>query len=437
MKKAPEKKDQPDNEWPKKITEKGVTVYIYFTPTKKGGREYTGHTLVYTAAGKRKRQGVADFEKACVTAKKIARQLAEGTGHAHTLTPAMVADYIAADRASRELGRSSSLAEIVSDYVAAAKHLPHGTTLRDAATHYAKHIGKQGEKASTPLATVIARFKSAKEAEDLSDYYIKPLHRILDRFAANFKCSIGSIEAEEVRAWITAQKVGKRTRNNLRNSLATLFSFARDEGYLPEDQRTAVERVKAEKIKDTSIGIYTAEELSKILAAAPERLVPAIAVAAFAGIRSAELLRLEWRHVKLAQKHIELPPEVTKTSSRRVVPIQPALAAWLRLPFIKKEGNVTPPYQNLDNLTRGMVAAAVAANVTPKRNGFRHSFGTYRLAVTRNAPQTSLEMGNSVAKLMKNYNKAATPAQGKAWFAVMPEAEDGKVIDYGAAAAVA
>ena len=434
MSKTSKTAEQSDNAWPKTITEKGVSVYIYFTPTEKGGKQYPGHTLVYTAAGKRKRQGVADYDKACETAKKIARQLAEGTGHAHTLTPAMVADYIAADRAARELGRTAALAELIGDYVAAAKHLPAGSSLRDAAAHYARHVGKQSAKSRASVADVIAKFKTAKESEDLSDYYLKPLNRILDRFAARFKCSIGSVEAEEVREWITAQKVSKRTRNNLRNGLATLFSFARDEGYLPEDQRTAVERVKAEKIKDTSIGIYNAEELAKIMAAAPQRLVPAIAIAALAGIRSAELLRLEWKHVKLAQRHIELPPEVTKTSSRRVVPIQPALAAWLRLPFIKKEGNVTPPYQNLDNLTRGIVAAVQAAGVTPRRNGFRHSFGTYRLAVTKNAPQTSLEMGNSVAKLMKNYNKAATPAQGKAWFAVMPD-KDGKIIDYASAAA--
>jgi len=433
MNKTPKPAKQDENSWPKAITEKGVSVYIYFTPAKKGGKQYPGHTLVYTAAGKRKRQFVADFDKACDEAKKIARQLAEGTGHAQTLTPTMVADYIAADRASRGLGRNASLAEIVGDYVAAVRHLPAGSTLRDAAAHYSRHISKQGAKANTSVAKVIETFKTAKQGEDLSEYYTKPLNRILDRFAANFKCSIGSVKAEEVRAWITAQKVGKRTRNNLRNALATLFSFARDEGYLPEDQRTAVERVKAEKIKDTSIGTYNAEELAKILAAAPARLVPAIAIAALAGVRSTELLRLEWKHVKLAQKHIELPPEVTKTSSRRVVPILPALSAWLRLPFIKKEGNVTPPYQNLDNLTRGMVAAVKAAKVATKRNGFRHSFGTYRLAVTKNAPQTSLEMGNSVAKLMKNYNKAATPAQGKAWFAVMP-AKAGKVIDFEAAA---
>ena len=414
--------------WRETITEKGVNIHIYYTPTRKGAKVYSGFTLSYTAAGRRKREFVADLEKARATAKTIANQLAAGIGHAHTVTPAMIADYIAAQRAMRGLERDCEISEVVTEYVSAVKHLPAGTTLREAVTHFSDFTTKQTRKANTLVSEVVGKFKTAKEGEELSDYYVKPLFRILDRFASAFNCPIGSVEAERIREWIVAQKVGKRTRNNLRNSLATLFAFARDQGYLPEDRRTAVERVRAERIKDTDIGIYTPEELARILNAAPQRLVAAIAVAAFAGIRSAELLRLEWKHVKLAQRHIELPPEVTKTSSRRVVPIQPALSAWLRLPFIKKAGNVAPPYQNLDNLTRGMVEAVRAAHVTPKRNGFRHSFGTYRLAVTRNAPQTSLEMGNSVPKLMRNYNRAATPAQGKLWFGVMP-VKEGKIID--------
>jgi len=435
MNKPPKRPKREDKEWPKTITEKGASVYIYWTPVRKGDREYPGHTLSYTAADVRKRRFVADFNKACETARLIARQLAAGTAHVQDLTPAMVAEFQAAEKAARELGRPASLSEIVGDYVAAAKHLPAGSTLRDAASHYANHIGKQGKKASTSIAVVIEKFKAAKKAEDLSDYYTKPLNRILDRFAANFKCSIGSVQAEEVRAWITAQKVGQRTRNNLRNSLATLFSFARDEGYLPEEQRTAVERVKAEKIKHKSIEVYSPADLVKIMTAAPEKLVPVIAIAAFAGIRSAELLRLDWKEVQLANRTIILRPEVTKTSTRRVIPIVPALVDWLR-PHVKNQGNVAPPYQNLDNLTRGMVEVVVAAGLKPLRNGFRHSFGTYMLAATQSAAQTSLEMGNSARKLMEHYNAGATTAEGRRWFNVKP-AKSEKVVTFRAAGAAA
>ena len=57
------------------VTEKGVNVQLYATPAKKGGKVYQGHTLVYTAAGRRKREFVANLEKARARAKEIAAQL--------------------------------------------------------------------------------------------------------------------------------------------------------------------------------------------------------------------------------------------------------------------------------------------------------------------------------------------------------------------------
>lgn len=414
------------------VTEKGVNVHLYSTPTTKAGKVYPGHTLIYTAAGKRKREFVADLEKARTRAKEIAAQLGEGIGHAHVLTASQAADTIAAMQASRPLGRSLTLAEIVTDYVAASKQLPEGSTLRDAVAFYARHVTKKDAKARATVADVVAKFMAAKRADDLSDYYLKPLGRVLDRFAKACKMSISSVEPDDIRAWITAQGVSARTRDNLRNSIATLFSFARNEGHLPEDQRTAAERLTWKKAKAKSIEAYTPAELAKIMAAAPERLLPAIAVAAFAGIRSAELLRLEWQHVNLAKRTIILPPEVTKTAARRVIPIVPALADWLR-PHAKKEGNVAPPYQNLDNLTRGMIETVEAAKVKPLRNGFRHSFATYRLALTQSAAQTSLEMGNSARKLFDHYNAGASKADARRWFNVKPQAGK-KVIPFREAA---
>jgi hypothetical protein len=437
MSKTPKKTEQDENTWPKTITEKGVTVYIYFTPTKKGGKEYPGHTLVYTAAGKRKRQGVADYDTACETAKKIARQLSEGTGHAHTLTPSMVADYIAADRAARELGRPAALAEIVGDYVAAAKHLPAGSSLRDAVTDFARRHSKKTQRMTTKVSEVVKAFCEDKAKEEVSDYYLKPLRRIYEKFASDFRCAMSSIEGDEIKAWIEAKYASRNTRIHRRDDLATLFRWARDKGYLPEEERTVAQRISFGRPTTRTIGTYTPEELAKILSSAPPRLVPVIAISAFAGVRSKEVFELDWSAVRLVggedDRTINLTPETAKTKVGRAAPVPPALVAWLK-PYAKKSGRVSPPFQNLDNMTRLITKTVQAAGVKPQKNGFRHSFGTYRLAVTKNAPQTSLEMGNSVRKLLERYNKVATKAQGDKWFAVTPP-KNRKIIDYPAAAA--
>jgi integrase len=82
-------------------------------------------------------------------------------------------------------------------------------------------------------------------------------------------------------------------------------------------------------------------ELARLLAAAPDSFKPVLAIQAFAGLRSAEVMRLDWQNVKLARGHIEITAANAKTASRRIVPILPNLAAWLK-DAAKKSGKIFP-----------------------------------------------------------------------------------------------
>ena len=49
-----------------------------------------------------------------------------------------------------------------------------------------------------------------------------------------------------------------------------------------------------------------------------------------------------------------------------------------------------------------------------KRNALRHSFCSYRLALTQNANQTALEAGHSADILFKHYRQLCTEAEADA-----------------------
>ena len=57
-----------------------------------------------------------------------------------------------------------------------------------------------------------------------------------------------------------------------------------------------------------------------------------------------------------------------------------------------------------------------------KRNGLRHSFCSYRLAVTSDAAKTALEAGNSPAMVFRHCRELVTDQEAAEWFAVMPRA---------------
>ena len=101
--------------------------------------------------------------------------------------------------------------------------------------------------------------------------------------------------------WLRAQNIGARGRNNIRMSIVMLFHFARSRGYLPKGQPTEAEEVPKAKERGGKIGILTPWQLAVLLREGDEEAKLYFSLAAFTGIRSAELIRLDWRDVNFGR----------------------------------------------------------------------------------------------------------------------------------------
>src|SRR5438046_168848 len=55
-----------------------------------------------------------------------------------------------------------------------------------------------------------------------------------------------------------------------------------------------------------------------------------------------------------------------------------------------------------------------------KRNGRRHSFGSYRMETVKNAGQIALEMGNSAAIVMRHYFDIVEAKAAQAYWSIRP-----------------
>ena len=236
-----------------------------------------------------------------------------------------------------------------------------------------------------------------KRADGLSDRYIEDLTFRLRRFAADFPFAIGDITTKEIDEWLRGLKTSLVTRNNFRRLIITFFNFARRRGYLPRDRETEAKWVERPKLVSGPISIFTAHELIELLDVADGQPRLAIALGAFTGIRSSEMLRLKWENFLWEEGVIELGTDQTKTASRRLVPILPTLAKWID-PFRQREGRVLN-YSLPVCLAEAFATVAEyateerGANATPlvwKKNGLRHSYASYRLAMTSDVAQVKL-----------------------------------------------
>jgi hypothetical protein len=69
------------------------------------------------------------------------------------------------------------------------------------------------------------------------------------------------------------------------------------------------------------------------------------------------------------------------------------------------------------------IAFVKAFNIQWPNNALRHSYATYRLAVTADLPRVAIEMGTSPEKLVRNYRELADEKTAQAWFSIAPTAD--------------
>ena len=175
------------------------------------------------------------------------------------------------------------------------------------------------------------------------------------------------------------------------------------------------------------------DELRALLEAAAAQapdVLPMLAIGAFAGLRDAEIKRLDWSEVDFARGFIEVKAAKAKTARRRIVPIQTNLAAWLsQAPIGSQQGRLVPKGVS-SKLARVRKAAGLARW---PNNGLRHSFASYRLAAIHDAPRVSAELGHTNPQMLySTYRELVLPSEAERYWQITPAAEAPKIVTFSA-----
>jgi len=450
-------------EFPQKVKRGSVIVKIYRTPS----HGCDSYTLSYYQDGVRKRPTFPTLKRAREEAESIAGRLASTDSYTIKMSSADCASY---SRARQLLDPLGIAIETAAAEVADTRKRLGDTPLSYVIDDFLKrHSTKIPPRA---ISVVTAEFIEAKRVDRVSERYLQCLRYCMGKFSAAFPGNIGSVTSAEIDDWLRKSGLSPRSRNNLRNSVQTLFGFAKARGYLRKDH-AEIEAVPVVKDRDGEIEVFTPAELVEILNHGGDKLIPFLALGAFAGIRHAEIQRLHWTDLRFEDGIIEIQAGKAKTASRRTIPILDNLREWL-LPYRQDSGLVCG-YRNVAfemdervrRINRARRAAWAAANgikaealkqtereagellaqakadksfrrgdVPPgaetaklegwaafrwKHNALRHSFISYRVADIQNVNQVALEAGNSPQMIFRHYRELVRAADAKAWFAIRPE----------------
>lgn len=315
-----------------------------------------------------------------------------------------------------------------------AHALLQGGSLVEAARFFVKRNPPQMPKMLVP--NVVAEMIAAKTTDGVSKYYTSDLKWRLGRFAETFPGSITFLTSADIGDFLRGLTVeaddGKksaavsgRSRNNFRRAIGTLVNFAVSRGYLLKGTVEITDVAQALE-ENGEIEIFRPEEMAAVLKIADKRLIPFLSIGAFAGLRHAELQRMDWAEVRMDDGFIEVKANKAKTASRRLVLIQDNLKRWLK-PYRKASGHICD-YVNMSNQIDKLAAVVdkklkekdPTTAFTWKRNALRHSYISYRVAETQDVAKVSLEAGNSPQMIFQHYRELVRSEAAKAWFGLMP-----------------
>ena len=401
-------------QWPRRVRLGRSAVSVYQRATPAGGMAFM---VANYSTGKRRFDCYPTEAEAIDAAQHLVRQMSESQVLAASMTNEDAVAYSMAVQSLKSHGVGLPIAADVLDKC--LKSVGDLSTLLAAVDFY---VARNRQLTRKPVSEVVAELIAVKESRRKSPRYIADLRVRLRRFVATFQQDTCDVSTPQVSAWLDSLNLSPQSYQNFRRVAHLLFGFAVARGYAADNPVTGTENLKPD---DRDIEIYKPVEMRKLLAAAHDNFLPALVIGGFAGLRSAEIERLQWADIRLASRHIVVGAAVAKTACRRVVPISENLAAWLA-PYAVHAGKVWNG--GLCTLTSAMLKTAKRAGLKWKRNALRHSYATYRFAQITNAGQVAGEMGNSAAMVYRHYRELVAPSEAAHWFDILPEGDAANIV---------
>lgn len=146
-------------------------------------------------------------------------------------------------------------------------------------------------------------------------------------------------------------------------------------------------------------------------------LVPYFALGLFAGVRpcfrDGEMSRLQPESINLDTGVIHIEPEVSKVRMKRLIRIQPNLAAWLRTYPLKRYPLVPG---NMEKLHR-----FVYPKFELSHDVLRHTFISMFVGKFRSIAEAALQAGNSEEIIRRHYLDLKSQAEAEQFFGILPQ----------------
>jgi integrase len=284
-------------------------------------------------------------------------------------------------------------------------------------TKLVEEKGTQGLTTMPDGITVAAALRVwAADVDPRSDSHRQKVEIFTRAFPKAFKGVVADIQAAALRRWIRGRSDNGNTQAMYYRYCKSFFAYLRANRLIPDDPMTAVPAPKTSPGRN----ILKPDQMRALLELElPDAVRAYLLLGGFAGLRTEEMLRMDWASVDCKTGQIHVAPGVMKDSGgfdQRIVDFTEPLRkrkVWLR----KQSGPVIPMASETFHTHKRRACQDVLSSWPD--NALRHSFATYHLAQAKNAGLTAFQLGHtSAAMVQKVYAVPAALADWKAWWAI-------------------
>jgi hypothetical protein len=276
------------------------------------------------------------------------------------------------------------------------------------------------------LAEAITQYLNVRENDER-------LGRLSHRQFTSFRCelrALGIVFRGRKLSELTPAKLteffqrgdaSQKTFNNRRGLAGAFLKFCVLHDWIGQNPIAKVPHFRGVGHRRGSAATLTATQCAEIMKWAEDNhdgaLVPFVALCLFAGIRpdlyQGEISKLEPKDVRLDTGVILIEPDVSKVRMKRVVTIQPNLAAWLK----------AYPLNSFPIMPRGFrrLRLEFRKSCSLSHDILRHTFISMHVAKFRSMGEAALQAGNSESIIRKHYLDLKSAAEAEQFFGILPQ----------------
>lgn len=280
----------------------------------------------------------------------------------------------------------------------------------------------QPVKTGRTFGDAAAELLQAKIRSNRRETTVKGLGWSLGTFNRSFgHLELHEFTAQQMEEWLAESNYKPRTKNGYLRDIGGLFRFGMKKGYCSENPLKDIDTVTTDDVEPEIFSLAETESIMRTCERHRElRLAACFAIQFFAGLRTSELLDLDWADVKMG-RFVTVRGPTAKSRRIRNVRMMENLVSWLR-PFFCATGPVAPP----NYWDRRRELKAILGLTTWKQNGCRHSFGSYLYALEEDATYVAAQMGHTGDKMLfEHYRALVDPEDAAAYWAILPVSSAG------------